>query len=205
MALGIFGFVSIASLIPFIPFKSKKSKTKKKKKKKDSLIITSISSILVVFMLWWNYNGLDTVNDIPMPKYVRSVIRTIGLNQDWQIFAPGIMIKDGWFYVLGTDKNNKTSIIWPEAEKNKELTDKKPYNIAKRYGNQRWRGYFSFLINGGKPANTVRLLQYMCQKDGDRYESVELIYFMEETQRHPLPPKKPKKISMSKISCQNQK
>lgn len=101
----------------------------------------SISSILIFFFLIyvfiWNVNNL-TFSPYKMTASMRTVGYFLRLDQNWGMFAPGVIKDNGWYILEGTLANGKKIDLWQDG---RELTYKKPKSIVSLFPNDRWRKY----------------------------------------------------------------
>jgi len=76
------------------------------------------------------------------PKYIAQdvLVKTIGLSQDWDVFAPTPMVQDSWPVVVGTTATGEQFDIWSDQPVDFYT---KPDTVTDVLDNQRWRKFLS--------------------------------------------------------------
>jgi hypothetical protein len=112
----------------------------------QSKIKNTIRQFLILFFLvyifLWNVNNFSFFK-YKMTEKVRSIGYLLRLDQNWGMFAPGVIKDNGWYILEGTLADSNKIDLWQDG---RGLTYKKPKSIVKMYQNDRWRKYGENMI-----------------------------------------------------------
>lgn len=155
--------------------------------------IVSVFSIgCLAIVLAWN---LMTVSDVVFPYSVRPVAYSLGLPQQWNMFAPRPPHVTQWYVLAGTLANGEqvnltTAITHDDFTRLEAMTWDRPPDIASGwYGTKYWRKYFSAVADDGVEAASQRraLFSYTCTNwnavhtGGEALTGVAMIVLTEPT------------------------
>ncbi|MCA9778073.1 MAG: HTTM domain-containing protein [Candidatus Eremiobacteraeota bacterium] len=117
---------------------------------------------LTVYCLAWNLaNESCSPSWLRLPDSLRWIGRTVGLDQQWQLFAPLPMTEDGWYVIEGRFRDGRVLDLFQNG---KEITWAKPLQVAKTYRNQRWRKYLMNIWLAEYADYRLPYGQYICRK-----------------------------------------
>lgn len=149
-------------------------------------LIVVVSFVLVAL---WN---LSTVESRPWGEIIRGQsflpdmrvwVNAVRLDQHWGLFAPYPRTVDGYFVVLGKQKDGKELDFMRD---DRRVTWEKPDDVSGSFKTFRWRKYFRDLRRSSKRAHLTFYADYVCRSENETragaqvLESVE-IYFMRRT------------------------
>jgi hypothetical protein len=147
--VGLFFVIGISSAIGFIPtlivnkleakFKIKRIQPEIENFPSPNKYLTAFKKfviLLVVFLcLMLNIGGLP-YNNYQLKTELNYPVNVLRLNQNWAMFAPGVLRNDGWFVYYGKDSIGRQ---W-DIRLNQDYVDfSKPQHIVQMYKNDRWR------------------------------------------------------------------
>jgi predicted DCC family thiol-disulfide oxidoreductase YuxK len=137
---------------------------------------------LVLYVLVLNIASLP-VSRLHIPEIVRSVSHLTGLDQAWDLFAPGPAKDDGWFVIPGKLAGGATVDLFRGG---KAVSFKKPASVSLEFKNHRWRKYMQLMR---KRASLQPIYaRYLCREWNRRHsgsetlEELEIIFVLEWTQ-----------------------
>lgn len=146
------------------------------------------AAVLLFYTMVWNLRTLERSpydawisgrGDSLLPD-ARPLLNFIRLDQHWGLFAPYPRTTDGYYVVLGTQRNGRQiDYLRPDLR----VTWEKPADVSGSYETFRWRKYFRNIRRPGKRPHLRLYSQYVCRdwnethSGDDALQGVE-IYFM---------------------------
>ncbi len=105
-----------------------------------------VKPFVVVFFIFyvmaWNLNNLNFI-PLKMSERFKSIGYILRLDQNWGMFAPGVIKDNGWYILEGTLKNGNKIDLWQNGN---PLHFQKPKSVVKMFPNDRWRKYSENLM-----------------------------------------------------------
>jgi len=95
------------------------------------------------------------------PKFVTQdvLVQTLGLSQDWDVFAPTPMVQDSWPVVVGQIASGEQVDVWSDQPVDLYT---KPSRVTDIMNNQRWRKFFSKMPYEYWSWQREPFLEWMC-------------------------------------------
>ncbi|MFA6260448.1 MAG: HTTM domain-containing protein [Bacteroidia bacterium] len=144
---------------------------------KDIILI-----ILIAYVMAWNWGNLP-VTKKQLAGWIRDPGYLLGLQQNWNMFAPGVSKYDGWYIYEGITENNEIVDLQNPGNQPDYM---KPASVVNTFKNDRWRKYGE---NYAKDQNR-NIRPYLCkylmkewndQFPGKKIRQVRIIYMLELT------------------------
>ncbi len=134
-------------------------------------------------VLAWNINALPNVKEV-LPKFAKTIMLPLRLDQYWSMFAPYPMRADGWFVVEGVLKDGSEYDTW----NNMAVSWEKPAAIFSLYRSTQWRKAFTNIwIEKNTREIRLAFARYICREWNDLSNHSEekklntyKLYFMKE-------------------------
>jgi hypothetical protein len=136
-------------------------------------ISTTVIPLMAISLVAW-INAAHSGMVPPLPKQARDVATVIGLNQDWNVFAPRPAPMEGWVSMPAVLSDGSTRDVYRDIA---------PYS-------QRWgRMIFNITKVSSNPALTESLASFVCRRWNATHEDVQIQTLIIELyeQRIPLP------------------
>ncbi len=139
-----------------------------------AVIFNTVITFLLIVMVLLNF---DNVPNSPrrLNPSVASFAYSIGLGQEWNMFAPDPQDYDGWFVVEGHLLNGQSVDMMSGA---RPASFDKPASVADSYQSQIWMSYLiSFFYDGSSPSLFATYLgnQWNQSHTGDeKLQSIEI-------------------------------
>jgi predicted DCC family thiol-disulfide oxidoreductase YuxK len=151
--------------------------------------LVSMSSILAVTYLIvitiWNINNRHQFERLqPFLAEYGGIVRMLGIDQWWNMFAPFPIKDDGWYLIEGFRSDGSVVNLFAP---NEPLYDTKPPNVSALYPNERWRKYLMNLSHVNYARYRKYFTEYLCRTHPD-IERVELVFVIEHTMPDYAPP-----------------
>lgn len=150
--------------------------------------------LLVVYVLFFS---------LPIPDSWRGFGYIMKIDQAWALFAPAPLRTDGWWVLAGTLENGqRVDLLRGGAP----VTDERPPDLLRHYGNTRWRKFYSGLLGARGGESYRRFHQFYCRRwnaahePADRVVEVEPVFYLEQN----LPDyrtSEPRPITLGVRSC----
>jgi hypothetical protein len=134
---------------------------------------SALAVIMMAYMLVWNLANVNSAK-IKIPARVRSVGNLVGLDQNWEMFAPFPAKDDGWYVIPGQLKNHRWRKFF-------ELLNKRSYLAT---------GYASYLCRNWNRSHS----------GAEALQELEIVFMLEWT-RPNFEYFEPRKISLLKYQC----
>ncbi len=157
-----------------------------------------IVPILIISVLAWNIHTVG--NGWHMPKVWRKGVKSLRINQKWNMFAPYPLKSDGWYALSGTLKSGSTvGLFFRKKYTQNRLC--KPEDVSQMYPNQRWRKYLMNLRRPEYSDQRSLFSSWLCYewnvKNGNKemLSSVNILFVEERT----LPPHYDRKVDVKKV------
>jgi hypothetical protein len=120
------------------------------------------------------------------PHWFWMIGRVTGLSQNWQLFAPYVNTRDGWF--VGVANLSDGSTVDP-IRGGKKVSWQKPEWLSSEYRSKRWRRFLLNLYHSRNPKLIESYADYVGrewnrQNPGSVISALE-IYFMLQDSQHP--------------------
>jgi hypothetical protein len=161
---------------------------------------SALALIMMAYMLVWNLANVNSAK-IKIPARVRSVGNLVGLDQNWEMFAPFPAKDDGWYVIPGQLKNGRQIDL---QRGGLEIGWDKPKHIALTIKNHRWRKFFELLNKRSYLATGYA--SYLCRNwnrshsGAEALQELEIVFMLEWT-RPNFEYFEPRKISLLKYQC----
>lgn len=151
-----------------------------------------IASVFILFTLFsiivWNWGTVDRFSKRP-PRWLSNFVLLLRLDQQWNMFGPFPLRKDGWFVGRAKlmDGQEFDILRWVFENKIEEVSLEKPPHVSERFPNQRWRKYMMNINERRGRLYSEGLARYLCrawnsENEGEkRLAEVELIFMSEKT------------------------
>lgn len=141
--------------------------------------------IIIVFIIAlstaWNFEGYLGTNTFDIKTPFSDTAFILGLNQQWNMFAPKPMSDDGWVVVEGTMSDNQK---W-DVFNNKKVSFDRPKYIQESVDGTQWRKLFVNLWNKDYISYRPRLTKYICrnwnEKNLYKVNHVNVFFMLERT------------------------
>jgi len=142
---------------------------------------------LLLVVVLWNIRSADEekLAKYTVPAQLNGVIRVLGLDQAWTLFAPSPIVDDGWYEMAGTLRDRTVVNLWQPY---RPLPKEKPELVSATYVNQRWRKYLLNLSFAGNSAHKLCFCEWLKwnwnQAQGKvekKLAKLEIIYHLERT------------------------
>jgi hypothetical protein len=155
-----------------------------------------VAAVCLVYVIWWN---LHVVNGQAFPIGGRAAIPGIllRLDQNWGMFAPTPLNRDGWFVIPGRLQDHTTVDLFRNGAP-VDLHERNHDEIYAQYPNERWRKYFMNLQSDTFIPYRLYYGRYLCRwwNEGRSMDDPKLlidfdIYFYEHPTMPPGVPKQP--------------
>lgn len=130
-----------------------------------------ISNIIILISLGFVImSNLGSIGLFKMPRQVEQTLSNFGLSQKWNMFAPSPGINDGWFIIIGKQKNgNKLNLLNPTLPISFEM----PSKLSSTFKNLFWAKYYENLWTNRKNAIPYHFSMYLCKQWNRKYEGLE--------------------------------
>ena len=222
MDLAHFPFVSAVVMLPFLPSavwdsieprlpalsKLPKSITGARAGWRPLLAPQLAVAVLFAAVFAWNVAGLENAS-FEFPTLGGKAIGALGLEQKWNMFAPGPARDSGWFVMPGTLADQSEVDLVPALAGFTEapaVSWDKPAGRSGRYGGVRWQDYLARLDEREDQDLFAELGGYLCvewnaRHQGERaLESVDLDY-VDEPVGEPGEPRESTTRTLWQHSC----
>ncbi|WP_251964399.1 HTTM domain-containing protein [Salinibacter ruber] len=154
--------------------------------------------LFLLSVLSWN---LYTVgNGWSMPEPWREGVKSLRLDQKWNMFAPYPLKADGWYVLSGALEDGGTVGLFFENNFTRNLT-RKPKDVSQMYPNQRWRKYLMNLRRPGYSEQRGHFSSWLCymwnvkHENKKRLSTLNIIFIEERT----LPPQHDREVDVQKV------
>ncbi len=146
---------------------------------------TVLCGLALLYVLFWNIGTLRK-GSWGVPEKLVGIGRTLGLEQNWNMFAPQPMTEDGWF-VLSAVLTDGTEL---DLITGGPVSWDKPEVVADLHWSDRWQKYMRNLWERDKAWNRVHFGRYLCREwnstaAADRQLEAFDAYFMLEVTPEP--------------------
>lgn len=147
--VGLFYLINLCALVPLLPpqfftyFKFKKIAQSEKLTNQITYNYLIIS--ILIYVLIWNTSYIPQFKYGLAQKY-KSIGFTLGVNQNWGMFAPAVYKDDGWLIFETILANGDTIDL---NRNNHKIDYQKPENAMSLVKNDRWRKYYEHLVSAG--------------------------------------------------------
>jgi len=136
---------------------------------------------LMCICIIWNIGNIKG-SGLTVSAPFKAVTYSLGLHQDWGMFAPRVFKDDGWYVLDAQTSNNKQIDIYKEG---KETTFEKPERVMKYIKGDRWRKYeenflmidYEFI----RPYYCKYALKQWNETHSEKIDSLSIIYMKERT------------------------
>ncbi len=179
MNVGIFPYATFCLWIPFLPSSFWNKFDYLCSKNFEKVHDFKILYLLPFYALLWNIQVLKLKQDIfIMPSSITKLGHFLGLEQNWTMFAPNPYTNDGHPQIIGYNWKGEKKIFYRKQEK----------RLFYMYPDRRMAKYWRNLSMKQFGHLRKPYAEFLCKEY--KLERVEMTYFLEETQKPLLPPKK---------------
>jgi hypothetical protein len=129
--------------------------------------------VSLTYVVLCNLQGLRT-------GFVLSLVKGVGVEQSWGMFAPEPNREDGWYVVVGRQENGNEV----DPFRGGPVSWEKPERISAIYPNVRWAAYLTLLRWPGYEAQRQLFADYLGRhwnahhNGGEAVKSVEVYYML---------------------------
>ena len=126
-----------------------------------------------------------------IPERIRRFGALTHMNQQWMMFAPGPITKDGWYVIVGTLADGEQIDVFRNGA---PVSWDKPEDVSAMYENQRWRRVMMSLSFDHNSRYRRALCRYLLRDWNARHgadrriDELDLYFMLEETLPDGLPP-----------------
>jgi hypothetical protein len=158
-----------------------------------SPIATALVVVSFAYVVFCNVQGLRT-------GFVLSLVKGIGIEQSWGMFAPRPSRDDGWYVVVGRQEDGKEVDPFRGAP----VSWDNPERVSALYPNVRWAAYMTALhwphVAAYRPVFADFLLRRWNARHGggEALESVE-VYYMLRFIGPDFTPTPPQKVPLARV------
>ncbi|EQC48844.1 putative membrane protein [Bacteriovorax sp. BSW11_IV] len=148
--------------------------------KKEGLLSKALVIYFMLLSTAWNFEGYLGSDKFDVSTPFTESVFLVGLNQQWNMFAPKPMRNDGWPVIEGLLKDGTT--IDPFF--NKPVSFERPEELRTTVDGTQWRKFFLNLASNNKNAYRLRFGRYICREWNKTHDNKLMeftIYFMTET------------------------
>lgn len=165
--VGLFYLINLCALIPLLPTQFfsyfKIEQQNDNLQYADNKILTSTSVLIISYVIVWNTSNMPQFKYGLAQKF-KSFGFTIGVNQNWGMFAPAVFKDDGWLIFETILVNGDTIDL---NRNNQKINYQKPDHVIDLIKNDRWRKYNEHIVSAGNMWLRQPLKKYYI----NRYES----------------------------------
>jgi hypothetical protein len=146
----------------------------------DSPLKVLLVGGLLLYVSVWNAGNAPQIRFTVNPS-VRWVGYLLRLDQNWGVFAPGVIKDDGWYVLVGTTRDGQKIDVYREG---KPVSYQKPESVVAEIKNDRWRKYGEQMIMSynmwmrGYYCNYV-MRKWNASHPGRLITQLEVVYVME--------------------------
>ena len=161
-----------------------------------------LAAFFLFFIVFWNIGNLQG-STLGVPARLKGMSWTLGLYQNWHLFAPYPMKEDGWFVIPGKLRDGTEVDVF---RKGAPITWEKPLYVSQTFKTNRWRKWMMTLAL--QPYAGLRLYygRYLCREwnsshpEPKQLETFEIVYMLERSLPYGQSPRA-QKISIWKHHC----
>ncbi len=117
-------------------------------------------SLLLLLSLAWNVEGFTKLNYFTINSPFDEMVFSLGLNQQWNMFAPTPMKEDGWFV---SEAFFEDGIVW-DVFNDRPFTFDKPVDVKSTYPSSQWRKFLTNMRFEENETYKQLLANYFCRK-----------------------------------------
>lgn len=147
-----------------------------------------LAGFFLVYVVTYNISLYDRFNwkvteDMRWVTQVQA-FASIGIWQNWKLFAPYPMMDDGWYVIPAKLANGKSVDLWREGS---PVNFDKPSQVRHDYKNNRWVKYMRNIYLARNAHLRVYFGRYLCREwNSDHYgpeqlRTFSIVYMMERT------------------------
>jgi hypothetical protein len=127
-------------------------------------VSNALAGLFLAFVIFQNLAALPEPS-VGMPAELKAFGQTMGLSQNWTLFAPHPGLKSAWPVILGELKDNRVVDVYYRRAGVPGWD--KPDNVAAVYKNNRWRTYLSAMEDishkGQENSLALNYARYLCR------------------------------------------
>lgn len=174
MMVGLFSFVCIVALLALLPshfYTLRTFKPEQRPVPERSLWLNTVAALLLLFIVYLNVHSLKPIhsqNSVPA-----LLSQTLRISQNWKMFAPRVLKRDGWFAFKATRPDGTTF----DAFQNDGILyfDEIPPNVMEMYKNHaRWRKFLSTLYSQNNATLYKTLAHSVALNSGQPLQQIEI-------------------------------
>lgn len=179
----------VRGVVPVLPAGSLKTLTYKipSAHRSYNLFQTSICQIITCFVVIYNVVSILPVSF--KAKYhldLRPVATLIGVDQSWNLFAPYVNTRDGWFVSKAKLTDGRMVDV---IRSRPNVSWEKPCRIASEFPTKRWRRFLLNLYHNRDPQLIQSYVSYLTRKWNSENPAAKIstlsIFFMLQDSRYP--------------------
>lgn len=124
---------------------------------RTSWLVNVFAIMMIVYVFLWN---LTSVRHVPFRPAEEKLAITLGLDQEWNMFAPYPLTFDGWYVIAGHLRDGSiVNVLHPDQA----VSFAQPQSIADQYKNERWRKYLMNLSLSENADYRLYYARYFCR------------------------------------------
>ncbi|MDQ3862387.1 MAG: HTTM domain-containing protein [Actinomycetota bacterium] len=173
---------------------------------RSSLVTNLLAFFFLLYILCWN---LVTVSALTMPVWTTPLGPFLGLQQQWNMFAPYPPTNDGWYVIPGTLRGGQHVDLRPvigDDFRLHNLSWEKPRYVLGTYEDEHWRKYLENILSPQYTNERWYFGNYICREWNAHHAGAEQltslrIIFMQETTLPDYRHSDPQKLTIWKGNC----
>ncbi len=205
LALGGFPWIMTVALLPFLPtafwdaLAPGHAADRERARPRRRVVADAVAGTLAVYVLVWNVGTLG--GPLRIPAALRPLGTTLGLDQEWRMFAPVPMRLDGWFVFDGEFADD--GAVDPFTGRDVAWT--RPLLVSAEYRNTRWRKYLLEQCDDGLAPLRGYLRAWLCRSWNVAHPERPLAsvqqYFLVDEILPGIGPGEPERVDLGRSPC----
>jgi hypothetical protein len=146
---------------------------------KPTVLRSSLASNLLafVFLLYILFSNITSVSELKMPELLAPLGSSLNINQEWAMFAPGVLKNDGWYVIPGDLEDGQEVDLMGVTHDDFSLHEvlwEKPQDVRSNFKNEHWRKYLEMLRGFDEYIGEHQYLaRYICREWNARHTGSE--------------------------------
>ncbi|MBI2682797.1 MAG: HTTM domain-containing protein [Acidobacteriales bacterium] len=165
LRVGHFPFVTGIAAIALLPssFWDRRSAPERITETGFPRLMSAFVAALLVYVLLWNVSTLG--RGVRMPDRVQSLGRGLRLDQYWDMFSPSPVIPDGWYVMVGTQRNGGRVDAWRGRPFQESLWSYPGWRgLHDQYPTERWAVYLMDFHTDEGLGQRIQFGEYLCRR-----------------------------------------